>query len=811
MTVYNHHMFPVRYHNALFVADWSEGRILAIHLKRDGATYTANSEVFLEGQPLNATDVEVGPDGWLYFITGGRGTSGGVYRVRWRGQVPEAVRDLGDELTSVIRYPQIDSAWARQAVASIKNKMGDRWDDAVIGVAATKTNPPHYRTRALDLMQLFGPSPSVELLVDLSQDSNETVRAKSAALMGLHVSDETTERLREMLSDGDRAVRREACEALARAGETASWDELRKMLAADDRHEAWAARRLLERVPVDEWREEALTAADHRLAIQGGLALVLASPEKETAQKVIARLRSIIEHFVSDRDFIDILRVMQVAIVRTGLNPDDLPELKADLIEEFPSGSDVMNREIIRLLAFLNASSISDRYLAYLSSEAPFVERLHAALQLRFIKGGWSDDQSLALLKFYEEASKQEGGNSYAQYVGLVTRDFAKTLSAQQSRMLLAKGDEWPSAALGALYSMPEEIDDETFRQIKELDRKLASRSGEDVQKLKIGLAAVLARCGDDKCMGYLRDIWDSDPERREAVAMGLAQAPDGANYRYLVNSLPVLSGAAAQEVLMKLNEAEPDSDGSSEIDPEAVRQVILLGLKLKDNGAEHAVTLLQKWTGENPSTVVDNAQESLKDWQKWFATTYPELPEARLPEADDAAKYKFEELIEYLGGEEGKAGSAARGGLVFTKANCHQCHRFGDRGESMGPDLSSVAKRFTRREILESIYYPSHIISSQYAAKTIVTKKGVSHTGIVAQGAAGEMIVLGLDGRMTIIAEDQIEETLPSKKSAMPDGLLNPLTLEEIADLFAYLGTSPRSSVSVRPVVEAVKEATAP
>jgi putative heme-binding domain-containing protein len=208
---------------------------------------------------------------------------------------------------------------------------------------------------------------------------------------------------------------------------------------------------------------------------------------------------------------------------------------------------------------------------------------------------------------------------------------------------------------------------------------------------------------------------------------------------------------------------------------------------------------------------VVASAKESLEAWQKWFATPYPELPEPSLPKADDTAKYKYEELVEFLAGEEGKGGSAARGGLVFTKANCHQCHRFGDRGESMGPDLTSVAKRFTRREILESIYYPSHVISSQYAAKTVVTTKGVSHTGIVAPGAEGEVVILGADGRKTAVAQEDIEETLPSKKSAMPDGLLNPLTLEEIADLFAYLSIPPRASVSVRPVVEAVKETTAP
>ncbi len=61
--VYDHYMFPTRYHGAMFLADWSEGRILAVKTKRRGASYTVSSEVFLAGQPLPRTTV-----GWKGFI-----------------------------------------------------------------------------------------------------------------------------------------------------------------------------------------------------------------------------------------------------------------------------------------------------------------------------------------------------------------------------------------------------------------------------------------------------------------------------------------------------------------------------------------------------------------------------------------------------------------------------------------------------------------------------------------------------------------------------------------------------------------------
>jgi putative heme-binding domain-containing protein len=75
--------FPPKYKRALFALDWAYGRILAVHLTPKGATYTGTFEPFITGKPLNVTDVEFGNDGAMYFITGGRGTQSGLYRVTY--------------------------------------------------------------------------------------------------------------------------------------------------------------------------------------------------------------------------------------------------------------------------------------------------------------------------------------------------------------------------------------------------------------------------------------------------------------------------------------------------------------------------------------------------------------------------------------------------------------------------------------------------------------------------------------------------------------------------------------------------------
>lgn len=77
--------FPPRYQEALFALDWQYGRILAVHLKPEGATFSGEFEEFITGRPLNVTDLAFADDGAMYFITGGRSTQSNLYRVTYTG------------------------------------------------------------------------------------------------------------------------------------------------------------------------------------------------------------------------------------------------------------------------------------------------------------------------------------------------------------------------------------------------------------------------------------------------------------------------------------------------------------------------------------------------------------------------------------------------------------------------------------------------------------------------------------------------------------------------------------------------------
>ena len=108
--------FPAKYQNALYLLDWSYGRIIAVTMQGGGIRYVGSQETFAAGRPLNVTDGCIGPDGAMWFITGGRGTQSGLYRISYQGSEPtgESYEALGMAGSTNWRLMQeLDSATSR--------------------------------------------------------------------------------------------------------------------------------------------------------------------------------------------------------------------------------------------------------------------------------------------------------------------------------------------------------------------------------------------------------------------------------------------------------------------------------------------------------------------------------------------------------------------------------------------------------------------------------------------------------------------------------------------------------------------------
>jgi putative membrane-bound dehydrogenase-like protein len=788
---YHHTRYPRQYHGTLFAGDWARGRIIALRLKPDGAGYTAESEVFVEGRPLNVTDLVVGPDGWLYFCTGGRGTEGGVYRIVWTGKSPAVPKASG--VAEAVRQPQFYSAFGRNGVATLKEKLGEQWRRELGGIADNVQNEPSDRVRALELMQLVGPFPGKKFLVRLSKDESAEVRAAAVWLMGIHSGPETRAALIEKLGDDEPRVRRMACEAFLRSASQPPVEDLLPLLDDDDRLVRYAACRLLSRIPRQEWQPLVLGSQNPRTFLAGAAVLVSLAPDRESIDGVLERVGTMLNGFISDDDFIDMLRVVQLSIIHGTLAPADLGDLSSRLADEYPTSNAVMNRELVKLLAFLGETSAVDRMMAELSGTAELPERLHLVLHLRFMMAGLNSDQRMELVGALEAARESEGGESIGQYVDAVLVDFVAEMNPDERRTVLERGSEWPDAALAGLLVLPEEIDAEIFELLTALDRDLGEGDTESKARLKTGIVAVMGRSRSEEGLAWLRQAFEEQPERRAELAMGLSQVPGGENWPLLIRSLPILDSLAAEEVLARLAEAEEKPDSS-----EPIRQVLLTGLRLGAPADKLAADLLAKWTEASPPAPEDQPDSILGGWQQWYAETYPDAPAAVLPVEAEGTKWTFEQIVAYLDGDEGRTGDPSKGAVVFEKASCLKCHRFGGQGERAGPDLTTIAQRFQKREIVESVLFPSQVISDQYAAKTLVLKDGRTLTGLVSPSGDDATTVLPSTGEKVTLKNHEIEETHKSRVSAMPEDLFNTLSLQEIADLFAFLMQRPSEVASL-------------
>jgi putative heme-binding domain-containing protein len=135
--------------------------------------------------------------------------------------------------------------------------------------------------------------------------------------------------------------------------------------------------------------------------------------------------------------------------------------------------------------------------------------------------------------------------------------------------------------------------------------------------------------------------------------------------------------------------------------------------------------------------------------------------------------------------------GDPARGKDVFFKTaglQCATCHKVGKDGGQVGPDVSDVGKRLSKRQILESILDPSKDIDAKFAAYLVELDDGRQVTGLIVAKDDKELTVRDPQGKDTKVPLSKVLSQIPSKKSLMPDQLLRDLTAEQAADLLAFL-----------------------
>lgn len=629
---YHSYAYPAEHFDAFLQGDWSRGRVVLSRFRRAGATYelAQPSTDFIYGEPLNVTDLEVGPDGLVYFTMGGRMTQGGFFRVAYKGFRANLGRRPESGILSVVRQPQPLSAFSEAFFLDRKAEMGDAWTEGLQALVRDESAETPDRVQALHLLQRFGPRPDAPLIRSAYQGEDPLLRAAAVYVVGQHGSDRAKGIAAEALQDVDPLVRRRAAEALVRMGDPsfAETRDLHALLGDDDRFVRWAGRVALEATPRDSWKGLVVEDDNPMSAATGMLGLVRTAARPIELEPVFEKALSQLRGGALGADAeLGLLRAFHLACLELdGGCRESLRDQLFDIVAlRFPSSDDRLNREYALTMAYANRPEAISRILEALpDGDDKRQLQIHYVYALRVIQDGWTAEQKRQLVAWFQKARNWRGGASFS---GFINRMFDSSL-----------------------------------------------------------------------------EFFD-EAERKSAYAAVPEFAP---------------------------------------VEDEA----LLSALRHRSGHTRPSVFARKRGTD----------------------------------------LYSEQEIFEYMLYDPMTTIASRESGLRIFEEACSRCHRFGDLGEDYGPDLTTIANRFSRSDMLEATLWPSRTISDQYASYRIETRDDVYSAMILEEDAQAVTVLLPDLERPVAIARDNIVDIRESEISIMPEGLLDEFPMREAAGLFRLL-----------------------
>lgn len=857
---YRHRHFPDRFHGGLFFLDWTFGRVYFTPLTPDGSTYTAKPEVFLESTGSTGfapTDVVVAPDGALLICIGGRRTRGSIYRVEFvedrdvsrqvaerreppggsRHEAPDGSRRTA--IDAVLDAPQPLDAWSRAHWIPLAKKLGAAPFAAAL---ANETLLEAARVRAAEVLtELFDGLPA-EAARAGSRSKSSLVRARVAWSLGRAPCSDAGAILMRLAGDDNPRVRLAALDAIGDRIPDQDADALRPAVLAGlghaDKRLRQAAARIATHLPDSAWKHVQTDAANG--STQTRLSTVMAGLWREPPQAAHeGAINESLTLFAKSSDAgirLQALRLMVLALGDYNLNAPPAEvftgysapfklvegELRARVLQavraEFPSGSEVLDDELARLLAMLEDEDAETvRKVARFWTDASSATRdLHFLVVLGRLRGKWDDattvkiaDAVLSLhhkLKGSEQRVKQNWGDRLTEVVrALLSQEprLAKELLrhprfAQPGHVSLALVLNGPVAVrreppgAGATDAPPDAPPDGSRRSATSARSEAAGlflKAARDPDEFgwSSQLIELLSSLPMEQLRPILRDRWDS-LDLRDAILRQLAKQPEVVDREKFLTGLESFSPPAVKTALSALEQLPADPT------PENLVPLLRLLRQLCRDPADAktrfgVITLLERQTGQK-FTITEgkiDAKELPRLYQPvldWFAKTYPNL----------AAKVSGDDLVadltvwkKVLTTVAWEKGDARRGEKLFQSRSCLACHAGASR---VAPDLTGAATRFSRDDLFTAIIAPSRDVAPAYRATTIETVEGHVHTGImVFQAADGVILVTGPDTSVRIPTES-IESRRLVARSPMPEGLLKDLRPQDLADLYSYIQT---------------------
>lgn len=148
-------------------------------------------------------------------------------------------------------------------------------------------------------------------------------------------------------------------------------------------------------------------------------------------------------------------------------------------------------------------------------------------------------------------------------------------------------------------------------------------------------------------------------------------------------------------------------------------------------------------------------------------------------------------------------AGNAQRGRELFLnaeKTQCVRCHRLGEEGGRIGPDLAGIGSRFSRIHLIESVLEPSRTIAPSYETLAVALASGQVLNGVKSSETETELILGDTQGNLHKLSKSDIDDLVPQSKSTMPDGLEQRFSDREFLDLIEFLSSLKKPTVTQSP-----------
>lgn len=264
-------------------------------------------------------------------------------------------------------------------------------------------------------------------------------------------------------------------------------------------------------------------------------------------------------------------------------------------------------------------------------------------------------------------------------------------------------------------------------------------------------------------------------------------------------HNLVIVKQGALEEVGMAANAMARDpKNANSDFIPKEKRSLILQATKMIGPTRKSRVHVLRFQAPEEPGiypyvctfpghwvvmkgimVVADSEAEAAK---LLAAEKTAKVQEWKMPDLEDLVVPEATEKI------------VMRGMAAFMKANCNQCHVLAGHGVNLGPDLMKVTERYKGMRLLKQLIEPSSEINEKYQTFKFLLDDGRLVSGVVASEDdkfVDVMTNLLTPTKLTRLNKRDVEQRVKSKVSAMPAGLLDVLTKQEIGELMSFLQSS--------------------